>query len=203
MKKTLLISLSVDVYSPRMATSPIKFHWADWPCSRLPASAIWWAGGSMISKWHPCFFPLQWAGKVPREWSEELDLGEAVCVCVCVGEGVLLCHLSPSLVGGHSSCMLNCFNVMVTTGKSTGNEGRVAPHCQAELINAVVADDMAFPCWDNQLCVLGPLLKACTFYIPKVINHQYLPSTWDKPYYISFNPSVSLPLWISLFTEQF
>ncbi len=133
---------------------------------------------------------------MPREWSEELDLGEAVCVCVCVcGGGGFSCVTFHHLWWvGYSSCMLNCFNVMVTTGKSTGNEGRVAPHCQAELINAVVADDMAFPCWDNQLCVLGPLLKACTFYIPKVINHQYLPSTWDKPYYISFNPSVSLPL---------
>lgn len=141
MKKTILISLSVDVYSPRMATSPIKFHWADWPCSRLPASAIWWAGGSMISKWHPCFFPLQWAGKVPRESSEELDLVRK-CVCVWGFSCVTFHHL---WWVGYSSSMLNCFNVMVTTGKSTGNEGRVAPHSQAELINAVVACWWPFP----------------------------------------------------------
>lgn len=130
MKKTLLISLSMDVYSPRMAISPIKFHWAGWPCSGLLASAIWWAGGSMMAKWHSCFFPLQWAGKGPRESSEELNLGGGV--------GVFLVTFYHLWWVGYSSCKLNCFNVIVTTGKATGNGGHVTPHSQAELINAVL-----------------------------------------------------------------
>lgn len=95
MKKTLLISLSMDVYSPRMAISSIKFHWVGLALHRAPGICHLVGWGSMMAKWHPCFFPLQWAGKGPKESSEELNLGG--------GEGRLgglTCHLSPSLVGG-------------------------------------------------------------------------------------------------------
>lgn len=84
----------------------------------------------------PLFLPTSVSRKGAEGIERGAGSGEKVCVCVWGFSCVTFHHL---WWVGYSSSMLNCFNVMVTTGKSTGNEGRVAPHSQAELINAVVA----------------------------------------------------------------
>lgn len=81
MKRPFLISLSEDIYSYRTAPSPIKFHWPP-PGRPLAGSQQPPSGGQQNQDCRvaPLFFPLQWAGKGPKDTGEWLASREAYFV---------------------------------------------------------------------------------------------------------------------------